>query len=208
MGPLRNPRHERFVQGLFEGLPASRAFEQAGYAPNDRNAIRLKGNEKVQARLRELQGEAARSTKITIESVCRELDEGVAVAKERGQAQAMVSASALKAKLSGLMVERVEHGAPGDFDNLNSVPQIVDRVLERLIEQFRAIDEQDRRGLIELYERHLQETEEYIAAINARPIIAERVDTRHLDKPWTEHQPHTPKAALRIGYRGNGGVSK
>jgi hypothetical protein len=141
------------VQGLFEGLPASRAFEQAGYAPNDGNAIRLKGNEKVRARLAELQAQAAKSAKITIESICEELSEATAVAKSKGQAQAMVSASALRAKLAGLMIEKVEVGNPGDFDNCYSTAQIVDRVLAQVIEQFRPVDEADRQQLIGIYER-------------------------------------------------------
>ena len=80
---------------------------------------RLRAKEDIAARVSELQGVAARSTEITIESICRELDEANAVAKERGQASAMVSASALRAKLAGLMVERVEVGGPDDFANLD-----------------------------------------------------------------------------------------
>ena len=40
------------------------------------------------------------------------------MAKERGQAAALVSARALKAKLAGLMVERqkIEVGGPGAYD--------------------------------------------------------------------------------------------
>jgi hypothetical protein len=206
MEPLRNPRHEKFVQCLFQGMSANRAYAEAGYSPHDGNCIRLRGNERVKARLNELQAEAAKSAKITIESICEELSEATAVAKSKGQAQAMVSASALRAKLAGLMVERVEVGAPGEFDGLTSTAEIVDRELSLLVEQFRPVDEQDRQGLIEMYQRHLKEAEEYVAAIRARPIIAERVDTRHLDKPWTEHRRYSPEQ--RIGYRGNGSASK
>jgi hypothetical protein len=204
MGPLRNPRHEKFVQALFQGMSANRAYAEAGYAPHDGNAIRLRGNERVCARLAELQGEAARSAKITIESICAELDEAVAVARSKSQAQAMVSASALKAKLAGLMTEKIEVGAPGAFDGLTSTAQIVDKELELLIGQFCPIDERDRQGLIKLHERHLKEAAEYIAVIKARPIVAERVDARHLDIPWQEREPYTPKSPLRIGYRSNG----
>src|ERR1043166_2382259 len=113
MPPLSNPRHERFAQGLFEGLSADDAYEKAGYHQHRGNASRLRSNESVLARLSELQQAMAG---VTVESVCRELDEAVAVAKERGQASAMVSASALRAKLSGLMIERVEVGGVGEFD--------------------------------------------------------------------------------------------
>jgi hypothetical protein len=167
-------------------------------------ASRLNANESIQARVAELQQQTAASSRITIESICAELAEATAVAKSKGQAQAMVSASALRAKLAGLMVDKVEVGNPGDFDSLNSTREIADKVLERLIEQFIPIDEADRQGLVDLYERHLKETEEYLASIRARPIIAERVDSRNLKTPWRDHRPFTPASPLRIGYKGNG----
>lgn len=70
----------------------------------------------------ELQEEAARRSEITIETICAELDTANAVAKERGQASAMVSASALRAKLAGLMVERVEIGGPDAFSGCSLRP--------------------------------------------------------------------------------------
>jgi hypothetical protein len=202
MPPLNNARHERFCLALLEGKSADEAFVIAGYKRNRGNASRLKANESVSRRLQELQAEAAANAEVTVASICKELDEANAVARERGQAAAMVSAATLRAKLAGLMVERIETGNPGDFDNLTSTAQIVDKVLERLVEQFVPIDQRDREGLIQLYERHLQETEEYLASIRARPIVAERTDVRRLDRPWQDHEPYSPKS--RIGYRGNG----
>lgn len=55
MPALPNPKHERFVQGLFEGLSADAAYQAAGYKPNRGNAIRLKASESIQKRLEELQ---------------------------------------------------------------------------------------------------------------------------------------------------------
>jgi hypothetical protein len=96
---------------------------------------------------------------------------------------------------------------------------IVDRVLERLIERFKPLDQVDRQGLIALYERHLAEQQEYINAINARPSVAERVDVRRLDRPWQQLErhpsaiPETPAEARnklinkRITHSGNGSAS-
>jgi hypothetical protein len=192
------------VTGLLEGLPASRAFVEAGYAPNDGNAIRLKGNEKVQARLAELQAGAAAKAEVTLETILAELADAATVAKSRGQAQALVSAAMARAKLAGLLVDKIELVAPGDFDNLTSTKQIVDREFELLIERFIPVDEADKQGLIELHERHLKEAQEYIAAIQARPIIASRIDPRNLKTPWREHKPYAPQSPARIGYKSNG----
>jgi phage terminase small subunit len=43
--PLKNAKHERFAQGLVEGLTADRAYERAGYKRNRKNVTRLKTNE-------------------------------------------------------------------------------------------------------------------------------------------------------------------
>ena len=74
MGILANPRHERFVQALFEGETADAAYAKAGYKPNDGNCIRLKGNERVKARLAELQAQAAKKSEVTVQSLLDELE--------------------------------------------------------------------------------------------------------------------------------------
>jgi len=52
---LRNARHELFAQGLAQGKTADAAYENAGYRPNRHNASRLKTNETVIGRVKELQ---------------------------------------------------------------------------------------------------------------------------------------------------------
>jgi hypothetical protein len=202
MPPLTNVRHERFCVALSEGRSIAESYQVAGFKKNRGNSSRLNANERIQARVAELQAQTAADSKVTIESICRELDEANKVAKERGQAQAMVSVASLRAKLAGLMVERVEVGDPGDFDSLTTTAQIVDRVLARAIEQFRPVDEKDRQGLIEMYERHFQETQEYLDAIRARPIVAERIDPRDLSTPWQKIKSHP--SANRPPTRQNG----
>jgi phage terminase small subunit len=64
-GPLRNVRHERFVQALFEGQDATAAYAAAGFSKDDGNATRLRNRPAVQERLAELQAEVAKDTKVT-----------------------------------------------------------------------------------------------------------------------------------------------
>ena len=92
MPPLNNPRHEKFVQALFEGNPASTAYEEAGYVPNDGNAIRLKGNERVQARLSELQSAVAKDNAVTVASLLSELEDARVKASNLDQLSAAVRA--------------------------------------------------------------------------------------------------------------------
>lgn len=59
----------------------------------------------------------AKAADITADSIATELEEARALALREGQAAAAVSATATKAKLVGLMIDRKETGKPGDFDN-------------------------------------------------------------------------------------------
>jgi len=196
--PLRNQRHERFCLARAEGHSIAESYRVAGYQKNSGNACRLNANESIQRRIGEIQAQAAAKTEVTLQTILADLVDAAAVAKDRGQGQALVSAAMAKAKLLGLDVQRIEIGAPGDFDNLTSTAAIADKVLELLVEQFAPIDQADRQGLIDLYERQFRETQEYLDAIKARPITGERVDVRRLDRPWQELAPYSPFKAQRI----------
>lgn len=64
MPPLENQRHERFAQELASGKSADQAYMDAGYEENRGNASRLKANENVTTRVRELQDMAAEKVAI------------------------------------------------------------------------------------------------------------------------------------------------
>jgi terminase small subunit-like protein len=204
MAPLRNQRHERFCLALAEGHSIAESYALAGYSKNTGNASRLNANESIQARVAELQAQAAAKTEITLETILADLVDAAAVAKSKGQGQALVSAAMAKAKLLGLDVQRIEIGGPGDFDNCETLPQMADKVLELLVEQFAPVDQADRQGLVALYEKHFAEVEQYLAGIRARPITGERVDLRRLDKRWQELPPYSPFKSQRRITNGNG----
>jgi phage terminase small subunit len=51
----------------------SRAYVLAGYKANDGNASRMKGNEKILARVQEIVGRAAERAEVSLERILREL---------------------------------------------------------------------------------------------------------------------------------------
>lgn len=102
MPGLINPRHEKFARARAQGQSASQAYRTAGYADNDANAARLNGNERVRARIAELQEEAARRTLVTIETLTAELENARASAMEQGRFSAAIAAVMGKAKLHRL----------------------------------------------------------------------------------------------------------
>ena len=116
MPTLPNPRHEKFCIALFEGQPQNAAYEAAGYRYHEGNASRLRSNEKVIARLAELQSAVAKKSEVTVQSLLDELEYARSRADSLDQLSAAVKATSEKAKISGLLIQRVEVGTPDEFN--------------------------------------------------------------------------------------------
>ena len=114
-------------------MTLAQCYESAGYKTkghaSETMASRLSFAEPVQARVSELQGTVARKAVITIETLCAELDEANAVAKANGQAGAMVSATTLRAKLAGLLRDKVEISSPAPFSQCKTMAELAEGVL-------------------------------------------------------------------------------
>lgn len=113
MPPLDNPRHERFAQELAKGKTASEAYIDAGFRPNDGNCIRLKGNERVIARVSELQERGARRVEVTVESLIEEAEAARTLAMDIKAPAAAIAAVKEKGVLSGKRVERTANELTG-----------------------------------------------------------------------------------------------
>ncbi|TIW37182.1 MAG: Terminase small subunit, partial [Mesorhizobium sp.] len=109
---LRNPRHERFAQGIAKGLSGKAAYVEAGYRSTGNaaevGAAKLVRNGKIAARIAELQARQVRRLDVTVESIVAELEEARGAALAHKQLAAAVAASLGKAKLLGLIVDRAE----------------------------------------------------------------------------------------------------
>lgn len=109
MPALTNPKHERFAQELAKGKTQAEAYAGAGYEPSEPNASRLTRNDKVAARVAEIQERAAVRTEITVASITERL---LAIAKKgEGKDDApMLSVARASlmdaAKLNGLVIEK------------------------------------------------------------------------------------------------------
>jgi phage terminase small subunit len=105
---LDNPKHELFAQELAKGRTQVEAYQEAGYAPSEPNASRLTSNDKVAARVAEIQGRAAIRAEITVADIIAELEQarGVALGAATPQSGAAVAASMGKAKLLGLVIDK------------------------------------------------------------------------------------------------------
>ena len=179
MPPLKNARHERFVQLLLQGKDATDAFELVGFQRDSGNAARLRRNPKVQARLRELQDEVAAKVPLTIEKLISELEEARLSAASKNQFAASIKAILGKAQLSGLLVERskveVSNADPfaGVEDRHQIALKVIDETFEYKFAAYHDYTEEDRQYLAEMFNRHMDalfaEQAAYVAEIHARP---------------------------------------
>jgi hypothetical protein len=111
MPALENPRHERFAQELAKGKTATEAYVEAGFKPNDGNAARLKGNDRIAARVAEIQERAAVRVEITVAGITEKLIAIAAKAEVKDEAAMLAVARASymdAAKLNGLVVDKVK----------------------------------------------------------------------------------------------------
>jgi hypothetical protein len=129
---LRNARHEKFAQELAaNGVSAYQAYINAGFRPSRQNAARLRAKEDIAARVLEIQAAGAKSAEISVASLLAELEEARSKATSLNQLSAAVRATAEKAKISGLLVEKQQI----EVVNTEYEPQCAQEVLHRVAER-------------------------------------------------------------------------
>jgi len=119
MPVLSNHKWEIFAQELAKGKTGDEAYRLAGYKPSRANASTLKTNQSILNRIKEIQARGALRAEVTVASVLNELEEARQLAMSISQPAAATAAAMGKAKVKGLIVERKEVGAPGDFDRMS-----------------------------------------------------------------------------------------
>lgn len=132
MPALTNHRQERFCQLVKQGVPPYRAYPMAGYKFHNGEPYRLRENPRVKRRLAELTKGLAMKARVTVESLTEELDAARELALRVDQPSAAIAATTSKAKLHGLMVDRKESGAPGDFASMQTPEAVIDAVRKDL----------------------------------------------------------------------------
>jgi phage terminase small subunit len=108
------PKQEAFCLAYVGGMNASDAYRKCynagGMTPKTINekACILLGGDKVRARIDALREAMATRSLVTMESLTKEIEEAYELAKETRCAAVMIQASIAKAKLHGMVVEKVE----------------------------------------------------------------------------------------------------
>ena len=111
------PKQEAFALAYVETGNASEAYRRAYNAAKMKpasvavNASKLLAEAKVALRVQELQAKAVERHETTVDDILRELEEARALAAggEKPQPAAMLAASMGKAKLLGMLTDKMEH---------------------------------------------------------------------------------------------------
>jgi len=78
------------------------------------------------------QTQIARRSAVTLDTLLDDLEAARERAHELGQPSAAIAATMGKARLLGLLVDRKEHGAPGEFAPTLTAAEVLERVREEL----------------------------------------------------------------------------
>jgi phage terminase small subunit len=109
MPVLDNSRHEKFAQGLAQGMSAAEAYRLAGYNGDRTAASRLSTNVNVQARVAELKERAAVNVSLSKEWVLENLIKNVKAGQANDDLSPANKALELLGKELGMFVDRSEN---------------------------------------------------------------------------------------------------
>lgn len=142
---LKNARHERFAAALAEGMSQEQAYVAAGFSPKGARGsacrllqryarIRKRRDELLAERERLRAGAqvaAAARFEYDTNIALSEAHEALGLARTKKDPRAMVAAVQLKAKLAGVLIERVERRLVDEFGFPRN-PEEAEELLQRI----------------------------------------------------------------------------
>jgi hypothetical protein len=134
---LLNPRHELFCRMMLEGAKFGWSQElcyvKSGFRASGHSAAmaasRLMKRDDIRQRLAELSAPAIRRAQVSVGEIVDQLDAIYANASGDRQHGAAASAVTTKARVAGLLRDKLEVGSPGSFDGCQTQEEIVDKLL-------------------------------------------------------------------------------
>jgi phage terminase small subunit len=108
----------RFVEAFLETKNATAAAIKAGYAEKNAKGAGyklLRRNKSVQAAVKEREQQLRERNDVTIDTMINQLDEDRQFAVKTNNATAAVRASEIKAKLTGLLIDRIDQRSVGQL---------------------------------------------------------------------------------------------
>lgn len=131
--PLRIKRQELFVREYMKSGTATEAYRRVypnakGFNCVSAGACNLMRKPHVKSRIMEMRMDIKRKSEITFEKILSDYQFALDLAKSKDEPANIISAAREQAKLVGLLIDRKEVGAAGDFENMESIADILSAV--------------------------------------------------------------------------------
>jgi hypothetical protein len=132
---LREKRHELFLREyLINGWNGKEAYIKV-YGPVKTahiQAHKLLKKPHVRQRFNQMVNKLIKRADITEERILSQYQDAYDMARDQGKSADMISASTAQAKLVGLLKDRIEHGAPGEFEHLENVSDVLEALSQQI----------------------------------------------------------------------------
>ena len=133
MPMLKNPRHEQFAREYVKTGIGAEAYRcvYPRVKPLEtakRNACRLRTYAHVNQRIQELRQDMAKRADITEDKILTDIQFSIDQGKIEGKLDTVVNAAMAQAKLVGMLKDRIETKNVDDFENMDSMSEILEAV--------------------------------------------------------------------------------
>lgn len=132
---LKNQRHELFLREyIANGWNGKQAYSKV-YSPvktAEVQASKLLAKPAVRKRFNQMLKKIVKRAEITEERILGKYEEAFEMAQASGKTADMISAASAQAKLVGLLRDRLESGAPGDFDKMENISDVLEALEDRV----------------------------------------------------------------------------
>jgi Terminase small subunit len=135
MGFLKNPRHEKFAREYVKTGIGAEAYRRVYPRAHPISTARVCASQlltkpNIVSRTVELRQAMAKRADITEDKILTDYQEALILAKKQQKPDSMVNAATAQAKLVGLLKNRIETKSVNEFENLESVDDILQKVAD------------------------------------------------------------------------------
>ena len=130
---LKNPRHEKFAREYVKTGVGAEAYRRAYPRAHPISTARVCASQlltkpNIARRTAELRQAIAKRADITEDKILTDYEEALQLAKAQAKPNAIVNAAMAQAKLVGLLRDRIETKNVNEFENMESIDDILQKV--------------------------------------------------------------------------------
>ena len=133
---LKNPRHEKFAREYVKTGIGAEAYRRVYPRAHPISTARVCASQlltkpNIASRTVELRQAIAKRADITEDRILTDYQDALALAKKQEKPDSIVNAATAQAKLVGLLRDRIETKTVNDFENMESIDDILQAVTDQ-----------------------------------------------------------------------------